>query len=226
MYSPVRISSQYDVPSLYIVSSVSMVFDLLSIVVAISDISLSVLSLRFYWKKSAQQSASSGSESPPSSRFFGYRRTSVERSEFPGEIKKYAFRHTVFRKKEWVTVPLCWSSLTWTTVRFEPTSLAIIRGLLATTILTLLVIYGLDVAIRQPVAERAKGPSTRSGQLLDTPDSSFHLGFLDNMAFIVGVRSKSQMYRNELTLYYDLVPKEFWHESVGHAGWYSRLFCS
>ena len=189
MYSPVRISSQYDVPSLYIVSSVSMVFDLLSIVVAISDISLSVLSLRFYWKKSAQQSASSGSESP-SSRFFGYRRTSVERSEFPGEIKKYAFRHTVFRKKEWVTVPLCWSSLAWTTVRFEPTSLAIIRGLLATIVLTLLVVYGLDVAIHQPAAERSIGPSTRSGQLLNTTGSDFNAGSLDNMAFFVGVRSK------------------------------------
>ena len=190
MYSPVRISSQYDVPSLYIVSSVSMVFDLLSMVVAISDISLSVLSLRFYWKKSAQQSASSSSESPPSSCFFGYRRTSVEKSEFPGEIKKYAFRHTVFRKKEWVTVPLCWSSLTWTTVRFGPTSLAIIRGLLATIVLTLLVVYGLDVAIHQPAAERSIGPSTRSGQLLNTAGSDFNAGSLDNMAFFVGVRSK------------------------------------
>ena len=194
--------------------------------VAISVIFLSVSSLRFHWKKSTRWRASSSSDPPPPSHIFGDRRTSVERSEFPGEIKKYALKHTVFRKKEWVIILVCRSLLTWTTVRFEPTSLAIIRGLLATAVLTLLVIYGLDVAIRQPIAERAKGPSTRSGQLLDTPDTYFSAGFLDNMAFIVGVRSKSQMYCNELTLYYDLVPKEFRHESVGHAGWYSRLFCS
>ena len=190
------------------------------------DLALAVSSLRFYREKSARRSAGSGPDAPPPSHIFGYRRTSIERRELLRDIKKFAFEHSVFRKKEWVTIPVCRSSLTWTTVRFEPTSLAIIRGLLATAILASLVIYGLDVAIRKPAAERAMGPSTRSGQLLNTTDNYFHAGFLDNMAFIVGVRSKSQLYRNELTLYYDLVPKEFWHESVGHAGWYSRLFCS
>ena len=191
-----------------------MFFDLLSIVVVISDLSLTVLSLRFYWKKSALRSASSGSDAPPPSHIFGDRRTLVERSEFPGEIKKYVFKHSVFRKKEWVTILVCRSSLTWTTVRFEPTSLAIIRGLLATTIITLLVAYGLDIAIRKPVAERAMGPSTRSGQLSHTTGFYFHTAFLDNMAFFVGVRSKLQMYHNELTLYYDLVPTEFQRDSV------------
>ena len=159
---------------------------------------------------------------PLLSHIFSDKRTSVERSEFPREIKKFALKHTVFRKKEWVIIPVCRSSLTWTTVRFEPTSLAIIRGLLATTILTLLVIYGLDVAIRQPIVERAKGPTTRSGQLSNKPNSTFHVGFLDNMAFIVGVRSKLQMYRNKLTLYYDLVPIESWHIFVWYAGWFFR----
>ena len=110
--------------------------------------------------------------------------------------------------------PVCRSSLTLATVSFEPTTLAIIRGLFATIILTLLVVYGLDVAIRQPVAERAMGPSTRNGQKLNTTGLYFHAGFLDNMAFIVGVRSKLQMYRNELTLYYDLAPTEFRRGSV------------
>ena len=62
----------------------------------------------------------------------------------------------------------------WTTVRFEPTSLAIIRGLLATAVLTSLVIYGLDVAIHKPAAKRAVGPLTQSGQLLNTTDTYFH----------------------------------------------------
>ena len=202
-----------------------MFFDLLSLMIAPLDLSLTVSSLRFYREKSARRNAGSGSDATPPSHIFGYRRTSVERSELLRDIKKFAFEHSVFRKKEWATIPVCRSSLTWTTVRFEPTSLAIIRGLLATAVLASLVIYGLDVAIRKPAAERAVGPSTRSGQLLNTTDTYFHAGFLDNMAFIVGVRSKSQIHRNELTSYY-LVSNEYQHDSVGSAVWGSRFFFS
>ena len=195
-----------------------MFFDLLSIVIAVSDISLAVISLRFHWKKSAQRSAGSGSEVTPSSHILGDRRTSGDRSELLGEIKEYALKHSVFRKKEWVTILVCRSSLTWTRVRFEPTPLAIIRGLLATVTLMSLISYGFEVAIHQPVAERSVGPSTRSSQLSGTANTYFHAGFLDNMAFFVGVRSKLQIYRNELTLHCDLVPTEFGRDSiVGHA---------
>ena len=81
-----------------------------------------------------------------------------------------------------------------------------------------LISYGFEVAIHQPVAERSVGPSTRSSQLSGTADTYFHAGFLDNMAFFVGVRSKLQVYRNELTLHCDLVPTELGRDSiVGHA---------
>ena len=100
MYSPDWIFSPYGDPSFYTASSVSMFFDLLSIVIAVSDISLAVISLRFHWKKSAQRSAGSGSEVTPSSHILGDRRTSGDRSELLGEIKEYALKHSVFRKKE------------------------------------------------------------------------------------------------------------------------------
>ena len=209
-YTPDWIAPPHSDPSFYIASSVSMFFDLLLLPIALLDLLLASYFLIINLRRP------SSSSDAPSSPFYGDERTQVERSNLIKKIGNYAFKHSVFRKKEWVTIQVCRSSLRWTPVRFEPKLLAFIRGSLATITLMSLITYGLEVAIRQPVAERAKGPSTRSGQLSNTTDTYFRAGFLDNMAFLVGVRSKLQMYRNELTLYYDLVPKEFRHDSVGH----------
>lgn len=64
--------------------------------------------------------------------------------------------------------------------RFEPAALALTRGFLATALLTGLVVYGLEQAIRQPVAETFSLPTRSFRRYLDNEQA-----FLDNMAFFV-----------------------------------------
>ena len=93
-YTPDWIAPPHSDPSFYIASSVSMFFDLLLLPIALLDLSLALGFLIINLRRP------SSSSDAPSSPFYGDGRTQDERNKLLKEIKKYAFKHSVFRKKE------------------------------------------------------------------------------------------------------------------------------